>query len=355
MRAKMKEPDDARPLLTIAIPTFNRASFLKELLSTLFDQLIEEPRVELIISDNDSADETPSLVESYRQRGFRFRYIRNETNVGADANFVQCFGLAQGRYFLLVGDDDYITSGGVAKILKMIESAHNYDLIYLVPRHYGDLSVDKTDARKRAGRYRVVTEPVGFAKLVNAVGDLICISSIVINKDKIPEVTSASCAVMLESNVVQLAWVFASLRKMESGLYADDFILYGGAAPRFGELNAANVFSVNYLRAMELWIGEYDSELKNALIDDLIVFWFRNWVWLRTRAANTSAKEASQVVRALAGKSLLSSRGLKYLIFALPLVCLPLPLAHVWNRMLGVARRVIKRNRLSIGTTVENW
>lgn len=350
MTEEMGGTDGQRPLLTIAIPTFNRARFLKELLSTLFDQLIEEPRVELIISDNDSTDETPSLVEEYRQRGLRFRYTRNEVNIGADANFVQCFELAQGRYFLLLGDDDYITPGGVAKILEAIESAHSYDLIYLVPRYYENISSDKSKVARRAGRYRVVNNPIDFSRLVNAAGDLIFISSMVINKDNIPEVTSASCADMLESNVVQLAWVFTALRKMKSGLYADDFILYGGAAPRLEGRNVAKVFVVNYLHAMELWIGENETQLKSALTDDLIVFWFRNWVWLRKCTGSASTKESVRTVQVLSGDRMLSSRRVKYLIFVFSLVCLPLTLAYPWNRMLAVARKVIKYRRLSYWT-----
>src|SRR5271166_6620747 len=223
MTDEMRDADSARPLLTIAIPTFNRARFLKELLSTLFDQLIDEPRVELIISDNDSSDETSSLVEEFRQRGLCFRYKRNRVNIGADANFVQCFELAQGRYVLLVGDDDYMTPGSITKILKMIESPNSYDLIYLVPRYYENISRDKSTGARRAGRYRVVTSSIDFSRLVNAAGDLLYISSMIVNKDRIPEVTSAYCAEMLESNVVQLAWVFTALRKMKIGLYADDF------------------------------------------------------------------------------------------------------------------------------------
>ena len=40
------------PLLTLAIPTYNRAGFLRQNLETLFEQLVKEPRMELIISDN---------------------------------------------------------------------------------------------------------------------------------------------------------------------------------------------------------------------------------------------------------------------------------------------------------------
>ena len=53
---------EERPLLTIAIPTYNRSAFLSELLDCLLPQLLAEPRVELLISDNASPDDTLQLL-----------------------------------------------------------------------------------------------------------------------------------------------------------------------------------------------------------------------------------------------------------------------------------------------------
>ena len=60
MAQKLQPDRVTKPLLTIAIPTHNRASCLKDLLILLADQVKSEPRIELIISDNASPDETPS-------------------------------------------------------------------------------------------------------------------------------------------------------------------------------------------------------------------------------------------------------------------------------------------------------
>jgi glycosyltransferase involved in cell wall biosynthesis len=65
MGEELLTTESTRPLLTIAIPNFNRAGYLKELLSLLAAQLRNEPRVELIISDNASPDETPAVVQDF--------------------------------------------------------------------------------------------------------------------------------------------------------------------------------------------------------------------------------------------------------------------------------------------------
>ena len=97
MGEELLTTESTRPLLTIAIPNFNRAGYLKELLSLLAAQLRNEPRVELIISDNASPDETPAVVQDFVARGLRVRYTRNVQNIGSDANFLQCFEQAGSR------------------------------------------------------------------------------------------------------------------------------------------------------------------------------------------------------------------------------------------------------------------
>ncbi len=58
------ESGSESPVLSIAIPTYNRARFLDRLLSALDDQLRLQPGVELIVSDNASPDETPQIVST---------------------------------------------------------------------------------------------------------------------------------------------------------------------------------------------------------------------------------------------------------------------------------------------------
>jgi glycosyltransferase involved in cell wall biosynthesis len=108
-------PLSERPLLSFTIPTCNRAKYLDQLLGALLKQLHGESRVELIVSDNASTDNTPAVVEAYRQQGLPIRYLRNQANHGPDFNILQCYEQAAGRYVWIFGDDDlgvyYFTAG----------------------------------------------------------------------------------------------------------------------------------------------------------------------------------------------------------------------------------------------------
>ena len=128
---------DERPLLTIAVPTYNRHGCLEELLTVLAPQLANETRVELVISDNASQDDTPRVVESFQQRGLVLTYLRNETNIGPDANFIRCYQAARGEYVWIFGDDDIIVPGGLRVLLGHLET-RKYDLLYLKTSTFRD-------------------------------------------------------------------------------------------------------------------------------------------------------------------------------------------------------------------------
>lgn len=122
------------PLLSICIPTYNRAGFLSTSLERFLQGITSDMDIELLISDNCSSDETPEVVKSAMTDGLKWTYIRNEYNIGPDGNFLQCFRKAKGKYIWLCGDDDFL----IPERLK-----HLYDI--LVSGEYGliELNMDK--------------------------------------------------------------------------------------------------------------------------------------------------------------------------------------------------------------------
>src|ERR1700746_1338908 len=92
-----------RPLLTLAIPTYNRGAFLRQFLDSVRDQLRLSSDVELVVSDNASTDETSEIINEELRRGTRLTYLRNPENIGPDANFLQCYERASGKYVWVMG------------------------------------------------------------------------------------------------------------------------------------------------------------------------------------------------------------------------------------------------------------
>lgn len=88
-------------------------------------------KMEIIISDNCSTDDTQQIVEDAIADGFECRYIRNESNLGMDGNFVSCFRKAQGRYVWLLGDDDTIIIDSLVQIVELLDVQEDYGLLHI--------------------------------------------------------------------------------------------------------------------------------------------------------------------------------------------------------------------------------
>ena len=93
-----------KPLVTIAIPTFNRRSLLERTLNSVLGQSYNN--LEIIVSDNASTDDTRAYLESITDA--RVKKLYSEKNVGMVRNWDKCLDNAHGAYFLLISDDDML-------------------------------------------------------------------------------------------------------------------------------------------------------------------------------------------------------------------------------------------------------
>jgi glycosyltransferase involved in cell wall biosynthesis len=105
----------AEPLVTIAIPTFNRASWLKGCVESALSQTYEN--IEVLVSDNGSTDGTPDLLK--RLSHPKLRVVRQQTNIGLIANWNACLAEAKGDYILILSDDDRIETEALQRCIQL--------------------------------------------------------------------------------------------------------------------------------------------------------------------------------------------------------------------------------------------
>ena len=83
---------------------FNGQEFLPELLDSLLAQTFRD--FEILICDNASSDRTAQICREYERHDSRIRYICNERNLGAVANFNRVFELSTAPLFKWAAHDD---------------------------------------------------------------------------------------------------------------------------------------------------------------------------------------------------------------------------------------------------------
>lgn len=112
--------ETASPLVCICVPTYNSAATLSETLDSLLVQTYRN--LSILVVDNASTDRTMEIAEGYAVRDSRVRVVRNSENVGGEANFTRCLGLASGKYTAIFHSDDIYTEGMVREQVAFLEA-----------------------------------------------------------------------------------------------------------------------------------------------------------------------------------------------------------------------------------------
>lgn len=121
-------------LLTIAIPTYNRAELLDKQLAWL-SQAIRgfESDCEILISDNCSSDHTQSIIKKWQEilSDITFKVNRNIENIGVMKNIIYCLNNAKTKYVWAIGDDDPIQIKAVSYVINQIKKHEDLSLLFL--------------------------------------------------------------------------------------------------------------------------------------------------------------------------------------------------------------------------------
>jgi glycosyltransferase involved in cell wall biosynthesis len=96
--------NDRAPIVTIGMPVYNGAKYIREALDSLLLQTFID--FELVISDNASTDGTAEICRKYAKMDERIRYVLHSENLGPIANFQFVLSEAQGEYFMWAAHDD---------------------------------------------------------------------------------------------------------------------------------------------------------------------------------------------------------------------------------------------------------
>lgn len=114
--------------LTVAVPTFNRVDFLRKCLNELFKL---GDKIEIIVSDNNSQDETRDYLSSL-DNVKNLMVHTNPENKGMVGNWNTLLYLIETEYFLLLSDDDLIDAGEVEKFVELInrDDFGDYDVCF---------------------------------------------------------------------------------------------------------------------------------------------------------------------------------------------------------------------------------
>jgi glycosyltransferase involved in cell wall biosynthesis len=104
------------PLVSVLIPTLNRAAYLRAALASVRAQ--SHAALEILVGDNASADATPGVVREAISADRRVRSVRHAHNIGMVGNWNALSALASGDFVLVLSDDDILLPTAIERLLE---------------------------------------------------------------------------------------------------------------------------------------------------------------------------------------------------------------------------------------------
>jgi abequosyltransferase len=244
----MPEP----PLLSIAIPTYNRAKYLDINLQQLLKEIdtIDHVKIEIIVSDNCSTDNTKYIVQKVVNAGLPVKYYRNPQNLGWGINFFKCFDLSTGKYVLLLGDDDFLYDGVLSKILGYLLSGE-FGIVFLKP--YG---FDNDFRKEYPGAFGKTIIYNNTKELMIKIGPSISLlSACIINKSLIKDFNTSAID---PGNFAHLHLILFAIQNSTQNLYIGTYCIGS-------KRNNSSSYIFSKVFVTEFWqiIDKYRSEKIN--------------------------------------------------------------------------------------------
>lgn len=118
-----------RPLISVAMCTYNGAKFVTEQLESIQNQTLLPD--ELVVCDDGSTDNTIALVEQFGKNApFPVRIFQNEHKLGVTKNFEKALTACQGDLLFLADQDDYWLPEKVAHLSKAFSENPSVNVVF---------------------------------------------------------------------------------------------------------------------------------------------------------------------------------------------------------------------------------
>lgn len=310
------------PILTIAIPTYNREFFLDRCLKYIHLQIKDLP-IEIIVSDNASTDNTAEIVNKYIIDGLPIRYIKNEKNLGADLNIVQCYKEAKGKYVVAFGDDDFFLDQSLAKLINVLSNG-DYGVVYVNNENYYQ---NFNTCFGNELDYVIFKDGLGFLKKVNYYTTFI--SGNIVNKTFLD---IENLMMNVNSCVVQLSFILRAIFMANENVYINSRLI-ASEPDNSGGYNLFKTFGSNLNKVIDkssIPLRNIKPDIKKNMSKQLLKRFYPIHILRLKKGQNHSFLDINpeaEMIEAYKNYSM-------FWILCYPLFKLPVPIALVYYKLI---------------------
>lgn len=130
----MSADQDGKPKVTVLMPVYNAAKFLREAMDSILSQTFTD--YEFLILDDGSTDESAAIIGSYTDP--RIRLVRNDRNLRLAATLNRGLELVRGEYIARMDADDISLPERLAKQVAFLDAHPDIGLCGTWAQAFGD-------------------------------------------------------------------------------------------------------------------------------------------------------------------------------------------------------------------------
>jgi abequosyltransferase len=269
-----------QPLLTIAVPTYNRDTFLAPLISELISEVSvlgqnsesENCEVQILVTNNGSTDSTKAVCDNAKDIKY-FTVAHQSQNLGSTENIRFCFSNSSGRYLWILGDDDRPRRGLVGSLLTSLRD-RSPSMVFLRPEFFSTLP----NIRDRKSFAMTALSKETFFKEVGVFTTFL--SSVVFDTHVLQPAKVKSELLGLPEldieNLPHLAWVFPVLRFGSLFLASDDPVIECTSG-NTGGYDVIRTFGAGFPSAVSKYFG--DGKEGRLLVHELYNSYLPSLIW----------------------------------------------------------------------------
>lgn len=129
-------------IISFVIPAYNSKNFLHKCLDSFLNTSVSD-RIEVIVVNDGSADETPNIANEYVERYPHIFCLHNQKNTGHGGAINSGAKLAQGKYLKVIDADDWVETDNLPEFIRLLEECDSD----VVLTHYRTINISNGEIK----------------------------------------------------------------------------------------------------------------------------------------------------------------------------------------------------------------
>ena len=128
------------PSISVVVLTYNNWAYTEACLNSLFKRTDYPGRLEVVVADNASSDETVGRLKDWAAREPRMKLVLNDRNLGFSTGNNTGLAAATGDYLVILNNDTVVTRGWALTLLRHFQRDPKLGLLGPATNHIGNES-----------------------------------------------------------------------------------------------------------------------------------------------------------------------------------------------------------------------